>query len=231
MHYEANMSDIMMREEQTIDQATVWPPAPAKPTGAPRHTGTVAFSLGGTHYKQVDGSTVVDNAGLRRATYISWALQALVLAWMLFVQWESMQWFQNVWHFRGRAVLVETGLQAIVWIGMAIAYVGHDWISYNQNCRFRATFDRHQNRYLEGGHVIGELDRVMSVEVRRRVALFAQWYDVRLLVSGRDRIGDPFQITRRGVYERCVSGLRSSEDAGRLGQAVAEFLDVEMRRT
>jgi hypothetical protein len=213
------------------DQVPVWPPAPDKPAPNPITAEPGNFAIAGIRCSRDADRLVVDNPRLRAGTGLFLLTQIVVLAFTVFVQWESMLWFQNVWRIHGSAVILETALQAAVWLAMAFAYGYYTWVHYNQHCRFRATFDRADDLIVEGAQTTGPLAALTMVEVRPRASLFAHWFEVRLLIhtDDGDRYVDPFRLRHRLMRERTLASMRSMESAERLARTVAEYVGIPIR--
>lgn len=212
------------KADKDKDAGLVWPPPPTTPAAARMPVDAQEFIVAGVTFRSTTDIAVVENRKHRTASIVFWAWQAIVLAGTVWVQYQSMLWFQNVWGFHGRAVQLEVGLQAIVWMGMVFAYVAIDWNGYNHYCRFRATFDRAADQYVEGARSAGPLARIMMIEVRRRSSLFAHWYEVRMLLANMGK-------GERSIEERSLATFAREADASRLADAVAGFLGIEIRRT
>jgi hypothetical protein len=211
-----NTIDAEPREDLT------WPPPPNRTSTLSREIAE-SFTASGVSYQAGVDRVEVTNARIKAVSKVFWAWQAIVLLATVWVQYQSMLWFQNVWGFRGRAVVLEVGLQVVVWLGMAFAYAWFDWTSYNHYCRFRAAFDRSTGRFHEGGRDAGPIDRIISIEVRRRSSLMARWYEVRLLLA---TTSTPLRIDHRSTQERCLGTFRSQADAHRLASALADFTGI-----
>jgi len=213
----------------TLSDATIWPPPPSadEATPAPKST-PQSFTVAGIDFQATEDRVVVDNPRIRTVSVLFWIWQATVLAGTAWIQYQSMLWFQNVWGFRGTAVLLQVAMQAVVWIAMATAYVLFDLSNYKFNCRFQATFDRAEDQYLEAKHAVGSLGRIISIEVRGRSTFFVRRYEVRLLLS---KASHAVEIDRRAIEERCLATFRSELDAHKLAEALAEFLGAGVRRT
>ena len=171
---------------------------------------------------------MVDNPRARITSAVFWTWQASVLFLTLWIQYQSMLWFQNVWGFRGVAVLLQVAMQAVVWLGMAAAYVLFDWNNYKFNCRFRATFDRTDDSYTEAKTNIGPLMQILSIEVRGASTLFIRRYEVRMLLS---KSTGSVELDHRSTQERCLATFRSEADAHKVAEALANFLGASVRRT
>jgi len=187
-----------------------------------------SFTVGGIEFQATDDKVVVDNPRVRAVSTLFWIWQGTVLAGTAWIQYQSMLWFQNVWGFRGTAVLLQVAMQGLVWIAMAAAYVLFDVSNYKFNCRFRATFDRAEDQYVEAKHVVGSLGRIVSIEVRGRSTFFVRRYEVRLLLS---KTSHAIELDCRQVEERCLATFRSETDAQKLAHALAEFLGAGVRQT
>jgi len=209
--------------------ATIWPPPPSAVEAASTPPSTPdSFTVAGIDFQATDDKVIVDNPKARTVSVLFWIWQGTVLAGTAWIQYQSMLWFQNVWGFRGTAVLLQVAMQALVWIAMAAAYVLFDVSNYKLNCRFHATFDRGDDQYLEAKHLVGSLGRIVSVEVRARSTFFVRRYEVRLLLSKTSHAVD---MNQRSIEERCLATFRSEADAQKLAGALAEFLGAGVRRT